>query len=891
MVVVTRSSKIGGAAPSSNRITIGKSKLSRVLYSLLGAGGIVGASLLTILQQPQSWLLGQSRQVASVEQQEQTPHELVPFGSRRQLLPTLIPSNVGEPSTTRESSQQQKGDEEAVTSSSSSSSLSSSLWANDYNVVHVVNTRFMQHQADLIHLGQARLDLMATFTVPSLLRQSNQQYLWIIWTDVKLQDPVKTALLDLVGFLPHVLVLGAEQGPETNLRNWYGHSWMTLTSTPVLLSGQVQLLEDYYQAAQTHLLLETSLDADDAFSQTYIETVQAEAVFAMGNGDNNTKTTKTNKMEVFCPEVHAEWRYYQPNKDLSTSKTLDLIAASPEEMSYKNHNKNDLSKKTTTQGDRTSSSKHAGYLVQVQNHKFCIKSGLTAVYHVDAQPRRLLPCIEAQEHPDCDRRGRSLGANGICNANGSFQNSNETVDTNDDVKDHDKNDNENDGNENRSRDLRFRRWRRSPPSRTTDKTQNRHQHLIRNRRRHAKLPARRPVVRKVFRDFNSRQCGLQTIPQGLRKQLRRQSNSCPRCDSAMNYAHSHDYGYCPKGSFYCRGQNQNGDFVDRALFTKQDLQNQNITAGTTLRFQCRPVDCAQDVLFFDVTVRLRHDTYVYAFDVKYYGAKKFEDRQQCSAGSWLTDRDYTATLAYVQSFAEKAMWKARIPRHAYYKFVPKDQNQRWRPDWIGGGLDGRTAERFFAYGLLGFGLCVAPTPPLAKENRNCVRKLRLLPEWEQDPKVTSYNDNDDENGNDDESVASDIQYKTMEASVLLARTPTAAGMKHVIPKKGDGVTTLSQDKHNTELLSTAYGSVGSVAQDKAWRNVQENFGVSRSQVVALRHKLQGNLESILIDAFQGQCTPGHSCKDSTKEALGHLWTKFHHDQVSMDVEGYHHHSN
>ena len=868
-------------------------------------GIVIATSLLTIIQQPQPWLLGQTRQMASVswiQQQQQTPPELVPFGSRRQLLPSLIPSTVGEPSTTRDSSQPQEGDEEAVTSSSSSSSFSSSLWTNDYNVVHVVNTRFMQHQADLIHLGQARLDLMATFTVPSLLRQSNQQYLWIIWTDIKLQDPVKTALLDLVGLLPHVLVLGAEQGPETNLRNWYGHSWMTLTSTPVLLSRQVQLLADYYQAAQTHLLLETSLDADDAFSQTYIETVQAEAAFAMGNGDNNTKTTKTNKMEVFCPEIHAEWRYYQPNKDLSGSLTQDLIAASPEEMNSQNHNKHDLSKKNDTQGDQTSpSTEHVGYLVQVQNHKFCIKSGLTAVYHIDAKPRRLSPCTEAQEHPDCDRQGRSLGANGICNANGSFQYSDETVDTNDDVKDHDKDDNENDVKENRSRDLIFGQRRRSPPSHPSPrsprtntryrsgKTQTRNQHLIRNHRRHAKPPAHKPVARKFFRDFNNRQCGLQTIPQGFRKQPRRQSNSCPRCDSAMNYARCHDYGYCPKGSFYCRGQNQNGDFVDRALFTKQDLQNQNITGGTTLRFQCRPVDCAQDVLFFDVTVRLRHDTYVYAFDVKYYGAKKFEDRQQCSADSWRTDRDYTVTLAYVQSFAEKVMWKTHIPRHAYYKFVPKDQNQRWRPDWIGGGLDGRTAERFFAYGLQGFGLCVAPTPPLAKENRNCVRKLRLLPEWEQDPKVTSYNDNDDEN--DDESVASDIQYKTMEASVLLARTPTAAGMKHVIPKKGDGVTTLSQVKHNTELLSTAYGAAGSVAQDKAWRNVQEHFGVSRSKVVALRHKLQGNLESILVDAFRGQCTPGHSCKDSTKKALGYLWTKFHHDQVSMHVEGYHHHSN
>jgi hypothetical protein len=67
-----------------------------------------------------------------------------------------------------------------VGASSSSSSAALHEWRNDYGVVHVVSTRFQQHQPDLLHLGRARLALFEAFCLRTMKLQSSQQFLWII---------------------------------------------------------------------------------------------------------------------------------------------------------------------------------------------------------------------------------------------------------------------------------------------------------------------------------------------------------------------------------------------------------------------------------------------------------------------------------------------------------------------------------------------------------------------------------------------------------------------------------------------------------------------------------------------------------------------------------------
>jgi hypothetical protein len=53
-------------------------------------------------------------------------------------------------------------------------------WSNDHNVVHIIQTRFQQHQPDLVHLGRARLSLFKSFCLPTVSKQTSRQFLWII---------------------------------------------------------------------------------------------------------------------------------------------------------------------------------------------------------------------------------------------------------------------------------------------------------------------------------------------------------------------------------------------------------------------------------------------------------------------------------------------------------------------------------------------------------------------------------------------------------------------------------------------------------------------------------------------------------------------------------------
>ena len=230
----------------------------------------------------------------------------------------------------------------------------SDLWNNDHNLVHVVSTHFMQHQGNLTDVGLARLDLFETFTVPSLLKQSNQQYLWLIWTDAKIDEAVCQKLLDSVSRLPNVVVLAMEREADSNLRNLYGHSWESIKSS--VLSGDSNLLAEYYKASHFHVLLETSLDADDAISEAFIESVQGEAAYTIGHNEE-----QLDMMEVYCPEIHAEWSYFPGDnsmvQDQSEGRNLVHI-----------HDENDL-----------------------------VESGLTVAYHVEASARRLALCSEDEQ--------------------------------------------------------------------------------------------------------------------------------------------------------------------------------------------------------------------------------------------------------------------------------------------------------------------------------------------------------------------------------------------------------------------------------------------------------------------------------------------------------------
>eukprot|EP00522_Entomoneis_paludosa_P011427 CAMPEP_0172450414 /NCGR_PEP_ID=MMETSP1065-20121228/8755_1 /TAXON_ID=265537 /ORGANISM="Amphiprora paludosa, Strain CCMP125" /LENGTH=1261 /DNA_ID=CAMNT_0013202195 /DNA_START=111 /DNA_END=3896 /DNA_ORIENTATION=+ len=230
-----------------------------------------------------------------------------------------------------------------------SDSTTEGWWQNEYNLVHVVETQFMEHQAHLQDLGQARLKLFKTFTLPSMIQQTSKQYLWIIWTDPNLNGPVLDSIIQIVSRIPNAVLMARDsadsQGSRaaiTDFRSLYNIPESDVSRH--ILEGNAKLVIDYHIASQSRLLVETRLDADDAVARNFVESVQNHAARTIGQQVDNEQ-----RIQMFCPEHHVEWRYYKPQDE-----------------EYEQ-----------------------GHLIHFHNKQICINSGLSVAYHLHATHKQL----------------------------------------------------------------------------------------------------------------------------------------------------------------------------------------------------------------------------------------------------------------------------------------------------------------------------------------------------------------------------------------------------------------------------------------------------------------------------------------------------------------------
>ncbi|KAL7561588.1 hypothetical protein ACA910_004180 [Epithemia clementina (nom. ined.)] len=291
-------------------------------------------------------------------------------------------------------------------------------WTNEHNIVHVLHTRFRaaattattptqttappppndaqlqrddptkddmakkKPQSDMSStttlIDQYSLDLLNTFTIPSIRHQSNQQFLWIIWVDSNLHVDIQTnltnALLEIPNALP--LLLQNDQHDDDDednddsdkdsllVQRQQGRNFRSLTGLEAsknrtmaalsLLSLSTNAdhhrgrlwLQDYHAAAQSRLLLETRLDLGDALSKHFIESVQSHAAATLGQSSDEDQKANERSIEVYCPEDHLEWQ--RPN-----------VVGEGKESSL-------------------------GHLTHFYNPNFCIGTGTTIGYHVQA---------------------------------------------------------------------------------------------------------------------------------------------------------------------------------------------------------------------------------------------------------------------------------------------------------------------------------------------------------------------------------------------------------------------------------------------------------------------------------------------------------------------------
>jgi hypothetical protein len=185
-----------------------------------------------------------------------------------------------------------------LTISPSPSLLTNDRW-KDKSVVHVIQTRFMQEQPHLVHLGKARLEIFKTITLPSVIKQTSQDFIWIIRTDPMLNETIREPLVDMLTDCPnHVLVAS-----NTNPEGFRGDSAVSDISRDVVWSGSYDLIHEYHHAAQTRIVLESRLDADDGIHLRFVEYMQTMAPKFLSD---------QHSWMVWCASSHLEWHYNSP---------------------------------------------------------------------------------------------------------------------------------------------------------------------------------------------------------------------------------------------------------------------------------------------------------------------------------------------------------------------------------------------------------------------------------------------------------------------------------------------------------------------------------------------------------------------------------------------------
>jgi len=186
-------------------------------------------------------------------------------------------------------------------------------------IVHVIQTRFMQHQSNLLELGFARLALFEAFCLPSILAQTSQNFVWIIRVDPNLNDQILGRMRQKLK-RENILLLGSNHNPEgmgrdnPDFDHFLGLDRNKPESTGMVFSGNITLVKEAFEVSAnsgSSVLLETRLDADDALHKMFVEIVQNQArQYLMRNyvgGDASEQLWR-----MWCIHSNVEWHPLNP---------------------------------------------------------------------------------------------------------------------------------------------------------------------------------------------------------------------------------------------------------------------------------------------------------------------------------------------------------------------------------------------------------------------------------------------------------------------------------------------------------------------------------------------------------------------------------------------------
>ena len=173
----------------------------------------------------------------------------------------------------------------------------------DSPIIHIINTRFMQNQANLKTLATARLYLFKTVCLPSMLNQSTNDFIWIIKVDPGLDKDIRNELIQSIRQQMHrmninenndsgsmsgrIFVVGSNY--NFNYGEWRGgmesKEVLSHETKNQIYMGDVNFLKSARNVEVHKIVLETRLDADDGLDKGYVEYLHENAMnkFLAGN--------------------------------------------------------------------------------------------------------------------------------------------------------------------------------------------------------------------------------------------------------------------------------------------------------------------------------------------------------------------------------------------------------------------------------------------------------------------------------------------------------------------------------------------------------------------------------------------------------------------------------
>ena len=167
-----------------------------------------------------------------------------------------------------------------------------------FNGIHIVRSRYQQGQPNLTALGWARLELFKDFCLPSMVHQTTDNFVWLIYTDPQLDKGLLDAMVELLAPHPRFYLIASMHNVL-----WKDGQAQNLTEA-IVYTGNQTFLEETMAKRDLVPILETRLDADDALHVRFLEDMQKEAA--------NFFYRQGVRWMYWCVEEELQWYWIGP---------------------------------------------------------------------------------------------------------------------------------------------------------------------------------------------------------------------------------------------------------------------------------------------------------------------------------------------------------------------------------------------------------------------------------------------------------------------------------------------------------------------------------------------------------------------------------------------------